>query len=84
MTLLILHETINDPDKNIFGTGFASFYQDLTNVPFFGDYYNYILPFLMLIVGILTLLKFQKQVSKITKSINKRKDVNKNLTKGKF
>mmetsp|Transcript_21641 Transcript_21641/g.21294 ORF Transcript_21641/g.21294 Transcript_21641/m.21294 type:complete len:159 (+) Transcript_21641:1542-2018(+) len=75
MTLLILHERINDVNNNIFGTGFATFYTALTEVPFFGDYYNYILPFLILVVGVLTLLKFHTKMKKITRGIkNKTRD----------
>jgi hypothetical protein len=80
---LILHEKINDPDNNIFGLGFASFYHGLTQVPFFGDYYNYILPFLILIVGVLTLLKFHGRVKNITRNIkNRTRDKDLFMSKG--
>jgi hypothetical protein len=84
MTLLVLHETINDPENNIFGTGFASFYKGLTDVPFFGDYYNYILPFFILIVGVLTLLKFHTKVKKITRTIKNNRNQDLTYSKGKF
>ena len=84
MTLLVMHKTINDPENNVFGTGFASFYKNLTEVPFFGDYYNYILPFFILIVGVLTLLKFHTKVKKITRGFkNKTRDREKGLRKCK-
>lgn len=83
MTLLVLHKQINDVENNIFGTGFATFYSDLTEVPFFGDYYNYILPFCILIVGVLTLLKFHKGIKKITRGIkNQTRDRDSNSSRG--
>ena len=76
ITLLKLDKVINSSNVEDlkYGTAFASFYQDLTKVPFFGSYYNYILPFWILIVGFLTLFNFHKRFFKFTSKLRRKKD----------
>lgn len=42
----------------IYFTGFSDFYSNMLSVTFFGDYYSAGLPILIVIIGILTILKF--------------------------
>lgn len=53
-------------------TGFASFYFKMSEVPFFGGYYNYIIPAFIVLLGILTLFKMQSKVSGFTKRFKKK------------
>lgn len=69
VTLLNMERTVNSAAEGDYGTGYAHFYKAMTEVPFFGDYYNYILPSFILVIGIMTLFKFHKRVNNITKKI---------------
>ena len=57
-----------------FPSGFAQFYIKMTEVPFFGNYYNYIIPAFIVLLGLLTLFKMQYKVSSFTKRFKKKEN----------
>ena len=69
----VFNSTAEDEVNGTFGTAFATFYESMTNVPFFGTQYNYIVPLFILIIGLLTLLRFHNKMQKLTKKVRKRK-----------
>jgi hypothetical protein len=64
---MLLFDQINLPDSNsLYGSAFRSFYQPIKSVPFFGSYYNQIVPLFIVLIGGFTLFK---SVQKVIKNI---------------
>ena len=66
--VILLWEQYDEQDP-VFVTGFAEFYQAMLAVPFFGTTYNYVMPILIVIIGILTLFKFTWKTLKVTRKL---------------
>ena len=73
MTIMQENLILDDTNEGgeTYGTAFASFYQAMTNVPFFGTYYNYIVPLFILVIGLLTYLRFLKKMERYTTKVQK-------------
>ena len=76
--MTILGEIAPGKDKDIYSTSYVDFYSSMINVPFFGKYFNTIMPLFIIIFGLLfaamSVLKLKNRAVSAFQNINKSKE----------